>query len=84
MIVASVERVKLRFLTEESNVWSQNAWDHVPPPDDQVETIATSLAKQRLAPVPDVDKPKYNEKPARHWCAIYLPKYLGDADLWIF
>ena len=58
--------------------------DHVPPPDDQVETIAASLAKQRLAPVPDVDKPKYNEKPARHWYAIYFPKYLDDADLWIF
>ncbi|KAG6888131.1 hypothetical protein C0992_009544 [Termitomyces sp. T32_za158] len=60
-----------RFLTDESQVWTQNAWDHVPPPDDQVEAINTSLARQRLAPVPDDDKPKYNEKPARHWDNFY-------------
>lgn len=56
-----------RFLTDEAEVWSQNAWDHVPPPDDQVEAIAASLSKQRLAPVPEDDKPKYNDKPSRHW-----------------
>jgi len=60
-----------RFLTDESEVWSQNAWDHVPPPDDQAEAITTSLSKQRLAPVPDADKPKYNEKPSRHWDNFY-------------
>ncbi|KAF8075177.1 S-adenosyl-L-methionine-dependent methyltransferase [Lyophyllum atratum] len=60
-----------RFLTDESEVWSQNAWDHVPPPDDQVEAIAASLSKQRLAPVPNADKPKYNDKPARHWDNFY-------------
>lgn len=57
-----------RFLTDEAEVWSQNAWDHVPPPDDQDEIIAASLAKQRIAPVAESEKPKYNEKPARHWC----------------
>lgn len=56
-----------RFLTDEANVWSQNAWDHVPPPDDQVETIAAALARQSVAPVPDEDKFKYNNKPSRHW-----------------
>ncbi|KAH7922214.1 methyltransferase [Leucogyrophana mollusca] len=60
-----------RFLTENSDVWAQNAWDHVPPPDDQAEAIAMSLAKQRLAPVPDEEKAKYNEKPARHWDNFY-------------
>ncbi|TFK39734.1 S-adenosyl-L-methionine-dependent methyltransferase [Crucibulum laeve] len=60
-----------RFLTEEADVWSQNAWDHVPPPDDQDETIAKSLEKQRLAPVPQEEKGKYNEKPARHWDNFY-------------
>lgn len=58
-----------RFLTDEAEVWTQNAWDHVPPPDDQVEVIAASLSKQRLAPVPYGDKPKYNDKPSRHWFA---------------
>ncbi|KAG6812341.1 hypothetical protein H0H92_003330 [Tricholoma furcatifolium] len=60
-----------RFLTDESQVWTQNAWDHVPPPDDQAETINASLSKQRLAPVPDDDKSKYNDKPARHWDNFY-------------
>ncbi|KAI0343332.1 methyltransferase [Trametopsis cervina] len=60
-----------RFLTDEVDVWSQNAWDHVPPPDDQGEIIAAALAKQRSAPVPSDDKAKYNEKPAKHWDNFY-------------
>jgi tRNAThr (cytosine32-N3)-methyltransferase len=59
-----------RFLTEEDDVWSQNAWDHVPPPDDQLEKITESLSKQRLKPVPQDEKEKYNSKPAKHW---YIP-----------
>lgn len=55
-----------RFLTDEADVWSQNAWDHVPPPDDQAEIIAKSLSKQRSNPVPLEDKEKFNEKPAKH------------------
>ncbi|KAK7031607.1 methyltransferase-like protein [Favolaschia claudopus] len=60
-----------RFLTNESAIWSQNAWDHVPPPDDQDEIIAASLLKQRSAPVAEEDKHKYNERPARHWDNFY-------------
>ncbi|KAJ7221892.1 methyltransferase [Mycena rebaudengoi] len=60
-----------RFLTDEAQVWSKNAWDHVPPPTDQVERIAASLVKQRIAPVLEADKPKYNDKPARHWDNFY-------------
>ncbi|KAF8166615.1 S-adenosyl-L-methionine-dependent methyltransferase [Mycena galopus ATCC 62051] len=60
-----------RFLTDEAAVWTQNAWDHVPPPDDQDDIIAASLLKQRSAPVPEDDKQKYNERPARHWDNFY-------------
>ncbi|KAJ7497979.1 methyltransferase [Mycena galericulata] len=60
-----------RFLTDETEVWSQNAWDHVPPPDDQDEIIAASLLKQRSAPVPEAEKQKYNDRPARHWDNFY-------------
>lgn len=56
-----------RFLTSDADVWSQNAWDHVPPPDDQHEIISSALAKQKLSPVPEEEKQKYNGKPARHW-----------------
>ncbi|KAF8806849.1 methyltransferase [Phlegmacium glaucopus] len=60
-----------RFLTEDDDVWSQNAWDHVPPPDDQLEKITESLSKQRLKPVPQEEKEKYNAKPAKHWDNFY-------------
>ncbi|KAG1747871.1 S-adenosyl-L-methionine-dependent methyltransferase [Suillus paluster] len=60
-----------RFLTQDSDVWAQNAWDHVPPPEDQTETITASLARQRLVPVPDNDKKTYNEKPAKFWDNFY-------------
>ncbi|KAH8983153.1 S-adenosyl-L-methionine-dependent methyltransferase [Lactarius hatsudake] len=60
-----------RFLTESADVWSQNAWDHVPSPPDQHATIAASLARQRAAPVPQPDKQKYNAKPAKHWDNFY-------------
>ena len=46
-------------MTDGADVWSQNAWDHVPPPDDQGEIIAAALAKQRSAPVPGDEKAKY-------------------------
>ena len=59
-----------RFLTDEAQVWSHNAWDHVPPPDDQAEKIAQSLNRQRAAPVPPEERSKYNDKPARHWYAL--------------
>lgn len=62
-----------RFLTENDDVWSQNAWDHVPPPVNQDATIAASLARQRAAPVPDSDKHKYNAKPAKHWSVVTIP-----------
>jgi tRNAThr (cytosine32-N3)-methyltransferase len=72
-------------LTSEADVWSQNAWDHVPPPDDQAETIAKSLSRQRLNPVPFEEKDKFNEKPAKHWYArasvsslTLLKAYLGN------
>ena len=63
----SLPMIQDRFLTEDADVWSKNAWDHVPPPDDQHERIATALTRQRAKPVPEEEKVKYNEKPARHW-----------------
>ncbi|PPQ65168.1 hypothetical protein CVT24_011031 [Panaeolus cyanescens] len=60
-----------RFLTDEQDVWSQNAWDHVPPPDDQAETIEKSLSRQKLNPVAPEEKQKYNDKPAKHWDNFY-------------
>ncbi|KAG9313171.1 S-adenosyl-L-methionine-dependent methyltransferase [Chiua virens] len=72
MLVALVTAQRRhRFLTEDADVWTQNAWDHVPPPDDQAATIAPALQRQRLAPVPDEEKEKYNSKPAKYWDNFY-------------
>ncbi|PAV20032.1 methyltransferase [Pyrrhoderma noxium] len=60
-----------RFLTKDADVWSKNAWDHVPPPDDQQERITASLLRQQSKPVPEEDKAKYNEKPSKHWDNFY-------------
>ncbi|KAF8645086.1 hypothetical protein AX16_008144 [Volvariella volvacea WC 439] len=60
-----------RFLTDETQVFTQNAWDHVPFPVEQIPTIRASLERQRQAPVPADEKYKYNEKPARHWDNFY-------------
>ncbi|KAJ6474104.1 S-adenosyl-L-methionine-dependent methyltransferase [Mycena vulgaris] len=60
-----------RFLTDEAQVWSKNAWDHVPPPDHQGDIIAASLLKQRSAPVPEDERAKYNQQPARQWDIFY-------------
>ncbi|EPQ56165.1 methyltransferase [Gloeophyllum trabeum ATCC 11539] len=60
-----------RFLTDEADVFTHNAWDHVPPPEDQAEKIAASLAMQHSAPVPEDEKHKYNDRPSRHWDNFY-------------
>ncbi|PCH44560.1 methyltransferase [Wolfiporia cocos MD-104 SS10] len=60
-----------RFLTDDADVWSQNAWDHVPPPEDQEDKIAAAIARQKNAPVPEDERQKYNEKPAKHWDNFY-------------
>lgn len=58
-----------RFLTNEEEVWDRNAWDHVPPPSDHEEAIRASLERQKRCPVAEGEKGRYNERPARHWCA---------------
>ena len=58
---------KDRFLTEDKDVWSHNAWDRVPPPDDQDEIVAAAMAKQRSLPVSEEEKAKINAKPSRSW-----------------
>ncbi|EJU03679.1 methyltransferase [Dacryopinax primogenitus] len=60
-----------RFLTPSRSVWEQNAWDHVPPPDDQGERIALSLERQRASRVSDADRNRYNARPEKYWDAFY-------------
>ncbi|KAG8804084.1 hypothetical protein FRC16_000953 [Serendipita sp. 398] len=60
-----------RFLTADKDVWSKNAWDHVPPPEGHDEAIQKALNRQRLAPVKEKEKEKYNARPARYWDQFY-------------
>ncbi|KAG8803999.1 hypothetical protein FRC17_006061, partial [Serendipita sp. 399] len=60
-----------RFLTADKDVWSKNAWDHVPPPEGHDEVIQKALDRQRLAPVAEQEKEKYNSRPARYWDQFY-------------
>ncbi|KAL5633338.1 hypothetical protein ACGC1H_003738 [Rhizoctonia solani] len=60
-----------RFLTEDQNVWSKNAWDHVPPPSDQAERVEKALGRQRNSPVPKEAHSKYNGNPASYWDRFY-------------
>ncbi|KAJ3859478.1 S-adenosyl-L-methionine-dependent methyltransferase [Lentinula novae-zelandiae] len=60
-----------RFLVDPSLIFTQNAWDHVPPPMDQGTTIATSLARQRAAVVSEEERLKLNSKPAKYWDNFY-------------
>lgn len=60
-----------RYLTDEAMVFEQNAWDHVPPPDDQDDRIQVALSRQRKAPVPEDKKDKYNSRPALYWDIFY-------------
>jgi tRNAThr (cytosine32-N3)-methyltransferase len=59
------------FLTDPSAVFTQNAWDHVPPPPEHDKTITVALERQRKAPVSTDEQKKYNDKPARYWDEFY-------------
>ena len=56
-----------RFLTNDADVWTQNAWDHVKPPPSHTAQIIEPLDRQKKNPVPEDEKGKVNDKPAKHW-----------------
>ena len=72
-------------MTDDQDVWSHNAWDRVPPPDDQDEIVAAAMAKQRSLPVPEEEKLKINAKPSRNWYTSWLCIYEPHAlNVWKF
>lgn len=60
-----------RFLTEDTDVFSHNAWDHVEFGEEQVQEAQQLIAKQHENPVPDFDKTLYNTNPAKYWDIFY-------------
>jgi tRNAThr (cytosine32-N3)-methyltransferase len=61
-------------------VYTQNAWDHVPPPTDQGALVAAALARQRGAPVPLEDAEAYNARPSNYWCPSPIYSCRKGAD----
>ncbi|KAI5453698.1 hypothetical protein NCC49_005517 [Naganishia albida] len=60
-----------RFLTEQDDVFSHNAWDHVVPPPEWEDDAKKTLDMQRAAQVSKEMKWTYNANPAMYWHRFY-------------
>ncbi|KAJ9120102.1 hypothetical protein QFC22_003000 [Naganishia vaughanmartiniae] len=60
-----------RFLTDEADVFSHNAWDHVTPPPEWEDDAKRVLDMQRQAQVSKEMKWAYNNNPAMYWHRFY-------------
>ncbi|ODV94706.1 hypothetical protein PACTADRAFT_50566 [Pachysolen tannophilus NRRL Y-2460] len=60
-----------RFLENEDDVFSHNAWDHAEWGEEQRQEAEAKIAKQYDAPVDEFDKNLYNSNPARYWDIFY-------------
>lgn len=60
-----------RYLTNEEEVFSHNAWDHVEFGEEQVEQAKQMIEKQYENPVAEFDKTLYNTNPAKYWDIFY-------------
>lgn len=60
-----------RYLTNDEEVFSHNAWDHVEWGEEQVNEALEKISKQYDAPVSEFDKKIYNAKPAKFWDIFY-------------
>ncbi|KAK0526788.1 hypothetical protein OC842_005076 [Tilletia horrida] len=56
---------------EGESVWEHNAWDHVEPPADYLETIRGLLDKQAETAVPPEEAAKYHGDAASFWDNFY-------------
>ncbi|EXJ59341.1 uncharacterized protein A1O5_12222 [Cladophialophora psammophila CBS 110553] len=63
-----------RFLSEDDDVFTYNAWDHVVPDTAHHEYCETQYAAQRASPVSDFDRARFNEHPEKWWDLFYKQK----------
>lgn len=63
-----------RYLSEEDDVFSYNAWDHVVPDASHDEYCETQYAIQRASPVSDFDRTRFNNNPEKWWDLFYKQK----------
>ena len=63
-----------RYLSEEDDVFSYNAWDHVTPDTEHYEHCEAQYAAQRACPVSDFDRARFNDNPEKWWDLFYKQK----------
>ncbi|KAI9276606.1 S-adenosyl-L-methionine-dependent methyltransferase [Sporodiniella umbellata] len=60
-----------RLLTDDNNVFSQNAWDHVEWDEEQEEMAREKVSKQLECPVPEDEQEQYHKNPEEYWNKFY-------------
>ncbi|SNX86266.1 related to ABP140 - actin binding protein and AdoMet-dependent tRNA methyltransferase [Melanopsichium pennsylvanicum] len=60
-----------RLLTDPSDIWSHNAWDHVTPPASHYEQVASTLARQAETKLSLEEAEEFHSKPAGYWDTFY-------------
>lgn len=60
-----------RYLDNEEDVFSHNAWDHVEWGEEQIEQAKAMIAQQYTHPVGEFEKNLYNSNPAKYWDMFY-------------
>ena len=60
-----------RLLTDPSDIWSHNAWDHVTPPSSHYEQVAATLARQAETKLSLEEAEEFHSKPAGYWDTFY-------------
>lgn len=60
-----------RFLQNDEDVFTHNAWDHVEFGDEQKQYAEELISKQHENPVSEFDKKNYNANPAKYWDIFY-------------
>ena len=60
-----------RYLEEGDNIFEFNAWDHVTVDANYLAFSEEQYSKQRLEPVSDFDRQRYNAQPEKWWNQFY-------------
>lgn len=58
-----------RYLNDETKIWDYNSWDHFEFGDEDIQNAQEKIKNQTF--VPEEDRAKYYENPARYWDIFY-------------
>lgn len=60
-----------RLLTDNADIWSHNAWDHVTPPQAHYDQVAETLARQAETKLTLEEAEEFHAAPAGYWDTFY-------------